>query len=188
MTTRLCNKCKEEKDIKSFSKYTHVPLIRKKICKICINKRVSYLYHNNIGKSGKKHVQERAIQNFEKNPIREKAKRAKGSMKNASIKYGIRFDSEYFTINKLELLLKESRYCPCCGVKFLYRWGTNRKPEPKSPSFDKFIPQLGYVKGNVFLICWRCNNLKRDATEEELFRIAEWMVKTRSALQIKEYK
>lgn len=44
-----------------------------------------------------------------------------------------------------------------------------------SPSVDRFVPSMGYVIGNVHLICWRCNNLKRDATPEELLGVAQWM-------------
>lgn len=44
-----------------------------------------------------------------------------------------------------------------------------------SPSLDKLVPLLGYVKGNVRIISNRANMLKRDATLAELKRLAEWM-------------
>lgn len=34
---------------------------------------------------------------------------------------------------------------------------------------------MGYVPGNVAVISWRANNLKRDASADELLRIAAWM-------------
>ncbi len=37
-----------------------------------------------------------------------------------------------------------------------------------SPSLDKMIPSLGYVKGNVMVMSWRANSIKRDATLDEL--------------------
>jgi hypothetical protein len=194
---KICIQCKIEKNLEFFTKNKNCDNGREGICKKCTNlrnnnrkiknkielieRRLS-LYHNDIGKSGKTAMMQRYRDNFEKNPVREKAKRAKGSMISAKRKHNIVFDENYFTIDKLESMLIESSHCPCCGVKFVLHWGTNRKPEPKSPSYDRFIPQLGYVKGNVFLICWRCNNLKRDATAEELFKIAEWMSKTQSTL------
>jgi hypothetical protein len=40
---------------------------------------------------------------------------------------------------------------------------------------DRINPALGYVPGNIAVISWRANNLKRDAAAAELRRIADWM-------------
>lgn len=48
-------------------------------------------------------------------------------------------------------------------------------PAPDSPSLDRVIPELGYVPGNVIVISWRANNLKRDATIEELEAVIAYM-------------
>jgi len=45
---------------------------------------------------------------------------------------------------------------------------------------DKIKPNLGYVKGNVRVICWRANRLKSDATLDELLSIVDY-VKRESA-------
>jgi hypothetical protein len=42
------------------------------------------------------------------------------------------------------------------------------KPTDNSPSLDKIIPSLGYVRGNVQVISQRANSIKRDATLAEL--------------------
>jgi len=55
------------------------------------------------------------------------------------------------------------------------------KKKNNSPSIDRIVPALGYVRGNVALLCWRCNNLKRDATAAELQKVVDWM-KSRSRL------
>lgn len=44
-----------------------------------------------------------------------------------------------------------------------------------APSLDRIIPGLGYVPGNVLIISWRANHLKRDATAEELKLVADWL-------------
>lgn len=75
----------------------------------------------------------------------------------------------------VERWLRRQPECPCCRAAFqIGRKGTG-KPEPTSPSLDRFDPRGGYTLANVELICWRCNNLKRDATAAELRRIADWM-------------
>jgi len=44
-----------------------------------------------------------------------------------------------------------------------------------SPSLDRVVPNLGYVKGNVHVISWRANSLKKNATIEELEKIIQYM-------------
>ena len=46
-----------------------------------------------------------------------------------------------------------------------------------SPSLDKLQPHLGYVKGNVAVVSWRANELKRNASWQELLIVAKWMRK-----------
>ena len=63
-------------------------------------------------------------------------------------------------------------FCPVLGVP-LY-WGDKQKSD-NSPSLDCFIPALGYVPGNVFVISMRANRLKGDATLAEVEKILSWM-------------
>jgi len=44
-----------------------------------------------------------------------------------------------------------------------------------SPSLDRIIPELGYVPGNVRVISWRANSLKKDATVTELKQLASYL-------------
>jgi len=44
-----------------------------------------------------------------------------------------------------------------------------------SPSLDKLVPLLGYIKSNIRVISNRANTLKRDGTLEEIVRLAEWL-------------
>ena len=46
-----------------------------------------------------------------------------------------------------------------------------------SPTLDKFIPSKGYVKGNVQIISWKANALKRDGSPDEWKKIAKWCQK-----------
>lgn len=62
--------------------------------------------------------------------------------------------------------------CPVLGIPFVRG---NASWAPGSPSLDRLIPKLGYVRGNVRVISWRANNLKKDATAEELERIAAYI-------------
>ena len=70
-------------------------------------------------------------------------------------------------------------HCPCCGAELNY--GRQDKghhgPRPNGPSFDRIDTLRGYVVGNVAIICWRCNAIKRDATLSELVQIVAYMKK-----------
>lgn len=42
---------------------------------------------------------------------------------------------------------------------------------PSSPSLDKIVPEKGYVKGNVWVISARANQLKSNASLSELKKL-----------------
>lgn len=62
-------------------------------------------------------------------------------------------------------------HCPVLGVKLVM--GT-RCNGPNSPSLDKIVPELGYVKGNIVVVSLRANQIKSDATIEELQAVAKF--------------
>jgi hypothetical protein len=72
-----------------------------------------------------------------------------------------------FSITKEDILVPES--CPVCGCEMVSGDGKHRMD---SPSLDKWDPSLGYVKGNVWVICMRCNLRKGDLPGEELVAFA----------------
>lgn len=81
-----------------------------------------------------------------------------------------------FSITKADLPMPGK--CPCCDGRIAMRSGpTKSGPTPESPSIDRMDSTLGYVAGNVAIICWRCNELKRDASLDELKRIVSWIEK-----------
>jgi hypothetical protein len=46
-----------------------------------------------------------------------------------------------------------------------------------SPTLDKIIPELGYVRGNIAVISHRANRIKSDATLAEVLKLAAWLEK-----------
>jgi hypothetical protein len=59
--------------------------------------------------------------------------------------------------------------CPVLGIPLVI---SNDYAQFNSPSFDRVVPILGYVPGNVMWISNRANSVKSDATPAELMRIA----------------
>lgn len=74
-----------------------------------------------------------------------------------------------FTITKEYAMGLPSEVCPVFGVPF--EWGTG---SDYTGSFDRIVPKLGYVEGNVCWMSKRANILKRDATREEIKSLHDW--------------
>ncbi len=72
--------------------------------------------------------------------------------------------------------LKVPEYCPVLGIKIISQPSGEQRND-NTPSIDKFYPDLGYVEGNVQIISWKANALKRDGSPEEWEKIAEWCKK-----------
>ena len=67
-------------------------------------------------------------------------------------------------------------HCPCCGTKLDYSFsGNGKRAIINGPSLDRVDTTKGYILGNVEIICWRCNALKRDAILPELEAIVAYM-------------
>lgn len=74
----------------------------------------------------------------------------------------------------MKCLSNPPSHCPIFGTKFEIGSGSAMQSDV-SPTLDRVIPELGYVRGNLAIISWRANRLKSDANAEELRRIAEWL-------------
>jgi hypothetical protein len=74
------------------------------------------------------------------------------------------------TITKNDFEIPE--LCPVLGVPLTP--GT-RANHDYSPTLDKVIPELGYVKGNVQVISHRANRIKSDSTLDELKKLVVYL-------------
>jgi hypothetical protein len=63
-------------------------------------------------------------------------------------------------------------FCPVFGIPIKQASG---RQNPNSPSLDKIVPSLGYVRGNVRVISARANTLKRDGTLDEFRAIVAYL-------------
>jgi len=87
------------------------------------------------------------------------------SCKKRAKKRDLPFD---LTIEDLEVPEK----CPILGLELK---AGNDSSREISPSLDRIVPELGYVKGNIRVISLRANRLKSDASIEELEAILKYM-------------
>lgn len=63
------------------------------------------------------------------------------------------------------------KMCPVLGIPLVIGEGAC---SDNSPSIDRIIPELGYVKGNIKVISRRANRIKNDATPDELFKVWQY--------------
>ena len=64
--------------------------------------------------------------------------------------------------------------CPILGIKLVR--GNGRVVEA-SPSVDRIVPSLGYVKGNIQIISFKANTIKSNATLDEIEKVAAFLRK-----------
>lgn len=82
-----------------------------------------------------------------------------------------------FNLELSDIVIPE--FCPVLGIRMAIAGGELDTAvfggQPNSPSIDRIVPALGYVKNNIAVISWRANQLKNNATLEELEAIVQWL-------------
>ncbi len=64
-------------------------------------------------------------------------------------------------------------HCPVLGLELDYV--NSKRAQDNAATLDRIDNSKGYVKGNVYVISWRANALKTDATVDELQRVIEYI-------------
>jgi hypothetical protein len=73
----------------------------------------------------------------------------------------------------LEKLPKDKK-CPVLGIDLF--WGNEGKGKRvNSPSIDRIDPKGNYTKDNIMIISWRANEIKSDASIEEIEAVLKYM-------------
>lgn len=76
-----------------------------------------------------------------------------------------------FNLTRDDIQIPE--FCPLLGLRLVPRMNRydKRGLQPDSPSIDRIRPELGYVKGNVWVISHKANTIKSDASLDDLRKI-----------------
>lgn len=75
-----------------------------------------------------------------------------------------------FNLTKTDIFIPE--ICPALGIQLKVN---DDKLGDCSPTLDRFIPELGYVVGNIVVISARANRIKNNASIDEIGKIFSWM-------------
>lgn len=114
-------------------------------------------YENN-----KEHYLNLDKQNRRNNPIKFLLKSAKKRAKEKNLE---------FNITENDIIIPN--ICPILQIPITI--GNSIDERDNSPSLDRIIPELGYVKGNVNIISFKANSLKRDGHIEDFEKIIEYI-------------
>lgn len=63
--------------------------------------------------------------------------------------------------------------CPVLGIELQIHLGDN-SPKDNSPSVDRIIPTLGYVKSNIIIVSQKANQMKSNGTVEDMKKVYEF--------------
>jgi len=74
-----------------------------------------------------------------------------------------------FNLTEEDIVIPE--FCPVLGLRLSHNW-RGSGPHDNSPSVDRLVPSLGYVRGNVVVVSWRANRLRSNGSAREFRRIA----------------
>jgi DNA-directed RNA polymerase subunit RPC12/RpoP len=85
-----------------------------------------------------------------------------------------------FDIEKSDILIPD--ICPIMNVP-IYEHKGRSGAYKYSPSLDRIDNDKGYVKGNVWVISQVANQMKGNATPEELIHFAKWVLSTYSGME-----
>lgn len=63
-------------------------------------------------------------------------------------------------------------HCPVFGIELSI--GRGRGALDNSPSFDRIVPSLGYVRGNVIIVSNKANRMKNSGSIEEMKQLVNY--------------
>ncbi len=163
---KKCNTCGETKPLNEFHSKTVAKDGLTGHCIICGNES---LRKSRAGKN--EHLNKQARGYYRKARVRRRKERKDYPEREMVIKSRGRAKKKKVPhdIKAGDIIIPKK--CPICGAilrTHAGRIGKNNK------SLDRIIPKLGYVKGNIIVICRRCNMIKNDATPDEILRIGNF--------------
>lgn len=182
----ICNKCKQYFDITDLVSDKRLKRGYKNLCKSCqasaykkyvsknrtkLQKQRKEAYEKNIKPELNRYLQ--SI--IDRDPIRYRARTMKNSMVQSSKKRNMKYDEDIVNIDYIYDFLLSNKNCQCCGKIYSYKFKFDNSPNLDAPSVDRMNNDIGYIKGNIEIICWECNNIKHDGTIQELQVVIDWM-------------
>jgi hypothetical protein len=123
-------------------------------------KKYDKIYHDSVAE----YTRMKRIENESKIEYQERI--LYNSCKVRAKKKGLQFD-----IKRSDIKIPD--VCPILGTKF--EKNNKHSMGDNSVSVDRIVPEKGYTKGNVQIICGLANRMKNSATPEQLVKFSKWI-------------
>lgn len=200
---KTCKKCQITKDFSEFHACSILKDGHKNVCKSCISLQTKARYNQKADiliqksrdyrESNSEKARATVRKSIEKNREKYNARKAEYYLENkdylsakqksahskdprskmlSAAKKRAKNKSLPFNITVDDIYIPE--ICPILEIPL--EVSKTGKPSANSPSLDRIIPSLGYVKGNIMVISHRANTMKLDASIEELIKFSEYML------------
>jgi len=169
MQTQKCNKCPNYYELTTefFHKESRIKTGFSKTCKICV-KTYKKLWIANSG-----YTQPSFYESCKGDSIMARAIILRSGLVSRSREKNLPFDKSILNTNYIYNWLTQTQSCECCKRNFDFTFKNINNYS--SPTIDKFYSSLGYVIGNIHLLCWRCNILKKNYSASKLETVMLWM-------------
>lgn len=96
------------------------------------------------------------------------------------VKARAKFRNIPFNLELEDIIIPE--ICPVLGITLKKTVGQGKQTND-TPSLDRIVPELGYVKGNVIVVSWLANNIKGNFNADDIIKVGLWMKGIKNGLQ-----
>lgn len=173
--TKVCRLCGLPKYISLFAKKADTLDKLQSYCKPCVAKKVRERLQNDpiareaalartrVWRVNNKELNKNIVDAWKKaNPLSCQLANAKSNAKKANVPFDLTLE---------DIIIPE--LCPILKIPMVRAEGY---PTDFSPSVDRIIPKIGYVKGNIQIISFLANKMKNSADFSQLRLFAEWVL------------
>lgn len=161
---KVCSHCKASKPAEDFGKNKN---LSDGLCDYCLDCSSLYGKETYMRYQEKYQTNQRTWQNAARlaNPEWNLLSRCKERAKRKSV---------LCTMTVADIQIPEN--CPVCGKLISFRYPGSPLDGQDYPSVDRYDPTLGYIPGNVWIICVECNRRKGDMTGEDHIQFGQILI------------
>ncbi len=164
---KKCSTCKQIKTLDLFDPAPKLFLGVRHICKECRKLYDNKRYNMNGEKQRKYNLSPEARKSRRKSVIKHKEKRLWGNARDRALKRNLEFNIEIEDVKIPDI-------CPVLGIPIIR---DSIGVTDNCATLDRIDNSKGYIKGNVCVISYRANILKKNGTIDEFKKILEYMQK-----------
>jgi hypothetical protein len=158
MTDKRCRSCGETKPVTQFWKNgfrKSGTQMWQAECRTCMRSRNSKWCRDNRSAA---EVTDAVSLSRQRHPLKQMFRAAKARSKRKGFPFDLILDD----------VLPVPEVCPVLGIPLAWTIATGKGVSDGTPSLERIVPKLGYVRGNVVIISYRANILRKDATLDEM--------------------